>query len=257
MACGLLQDDNEWKECLSKAVEMQTGSSLRLLFATILLWCNHTSPGGLSNQFKDKICDDLQLRLQQEQPDQTFTQEQIYDYGLYLIDRILLESGQQLKDYPSMPLSQGNWGVINNTYLLWDQLLRYDPAELARKVAENTAIFNDEQRSVYNTVMDSVRNNKGETLFVHSAGGGGGTFVCNTIAAAVRGMGKVVLCVASSGIASLLWMVAEQLIHVSKYQLTLMKHPNVGLEETMIFMLYYKEQGSLYGMRLPCNINMQ
>ena len=87
--------------------------------------------------------------MQQEQPDQTFTQEQIYDYGLYLIDRILLESGKQLKDYPSMPLSQGNWGIINENYLLWDQLLRYDPAELVRKVAENTAIFNDEQRSVY------------------------------------------------------------------------------------------------------------
>ena len=103
-----------------------------------------------------------------------------------------------------MPLSQGNWGIINDNYLLWDQLFRYDPVELARKVAENTALFNDEQRNVYNTVMDSVRNNKGETLFVHSAGGGGKTFVCNTIAAAVREMGKVALCVASSGIASLL-----------------------------------------------------
>ena len=57
-------------------------------------------------------------------------------------------------------------------------------------------------REVY--IMDSVRTNKGETLFVHSAGGGGKNFVCNTIAAAVRGMGKVELCVASSGIASLL-----------------------------------------------------
>ena len=75
---------------------------------------------------------------------------------------------------------------------------------MARIVAENTALFNDEQRNVYNTVMDSVRNNKGETLFVHSAGGGGKTVVCNTIAAAVRAMGKVALCVASSGFAALL-----------------------------------------------------
>jgi hypothetical protein len=48
----------------------------------------------------------------------------------------------------------------------------------------------------------------GKTFFVHSAGGGGKTFVCNTIAAAIR-MGqyenkRVALCVASSGIASLL-----------------------------------------------------
>ena len=39
---------------------------------------------------------------------------------------------------------------------------------------------------------------------MHSAGGCGKTFVCNTIAAAVRAQGKITLCVASSGIASLL-----------------------------------------------------
>jgi len=102
--------------------------------------------------------------------------------------------------------------------------------------------------------MDSVRDNKGETLFVHSAGGGGKTFVCNTIAAAVREMGKVALCVASSRIVSLL-LDDGQTAH-SHFQIP-MKHPNVGLERTMIFMLYYKEQELLYGMRLLCNINMQ
>src|SRR5277367_2938581 len=53
-------------------------------------------------------------------------------------------------------------------------------------------------------VLDSVNNEKGNLFFVHSAGGGGKTFVCNTIAAVVRKEGKIALCVASSGIASLL-----------------------------------------------------
>jgi hypothetical protein len=39
---------------------------------------------------------------------------------------------------------------------------------------------------------------------VQSARGCGKTFVCNTIAAAIWAQGKVVLCVASSGIAALL-----------------------------------------------------
>jgi hypothetical protein len=41
-------------------------------------------------------------------------------------------------------------------------------------------------------------------FFLHSAGGGGKTHVCNTIAAAIRSQGKVALCVASSAIAALL-----------------------------------------------------
>jgi hypothetical protein len=52
--------------------------------------------------------------------------------------------------------------------------------------------------------MNSVNNNLGQMFFLHSAGGCGKTFVCNTIAAAVRAQRKVALCSASSGIAALL-----------------------------------------------------
>ena len=52
--------------------------------------------------------------------------------------------------------------------------------------------------------MESVNNNTGKTFFLHSAGGCGKTFVCNTITAAVHSQGKIALCVASSGITSLL-----------------------------------------------------
>src|ERR1700749_2551063 len=75
-------------------------------------------------------------------------------------------------------------------------------------VHTNLQTFNPEQRAVYDTVMESYDQNLGKSLFIHSAGGGGKTHVCNTIAAAVRSSQhadhKVALCVASSGIASLL-----------------------------------------------------
>ena len=69
---------------------------------------------------------------------------------------------------------------------------------------QNCRKFNAEQRNVFDAAMDSVNNNKGKMLFIHSAGGCGKTFICNTIAAAVQAKGKVALCVASSGIAALL-----------------------------------------------------
>jgi hypothetical protein len=52
--------------------------------------------------------------------------------------------------------------------------------------------------------MASIDSNSGDLLFIHSAGGCGKTFLCNTIAATVRARGQVALCVASSGIAALL-----------------------------------------------------
>ena len=80
----------------------------------------------------------------------------------------------------------------------------YDIEELKRRVEENRTKFNAEQLGTFNAVMDSVENDLGKMIFVHSAGGCGKTFVCNTLASAVRSNGGVALCVASSGIAALL-----------------------------------------------------
>ena len=59
VAMGLLQDDGEWDQCLAEAGEMQTGSQLRRLFATILLNCHPTVPLTLWNSHRANICDDL------------------------------------------------------------------------------------------------------------------------------------------------------------------------------------------------------
>ncbi|KNZ80339.1 hypothetical protein J132_06320 [Termitomyces sp. J132] len=52
--------------------------------------------------------------------------------------------------------------------------------------------------------MDSVNNNLYKMIFIHSAGGCGKTFICNTLASAVWSNGDVALCVASSWIDALL-----------------------------------------------------
>ena len=103
-----------------------------------------------------------------------------------------------------MPEITGNWGVVAGGNRLLNEQLDYNREQLGAMVAENAAKFNNDQRAVYNAVMESVNNNTPKVFFLHSAGGCGKTFVCNTIAAAVHAQEKIALCVASSGIASLL-----------------------------------------------------
>ncbi|KAJ3738005.1 hypothetical protein EV360DRAFT_27230, partial [Lentinula raphanica] len=67
---------------------MQTGSSLRSLFATILKECHPSQPNLLWRDFKQYICDDLEHYLQRERILEYPTQDQVEDYGLYLIDKI-------------------------------------------------------------------------------------------------------------------------------------------------------------------------
>jgi hypothetical protein len=209
-ARGLLEDDREWDQCLREASQMQTGSALRSLFAVILLSCFPASPEILWDRFKEHICDDLRRQLQRlpQYQDHEFDDEKIHDYGLHLLNKILMRSGKTLADFPNMPLPQGpvhgqSWEDILDNFLLAQQL-DYNPEQQRRMVAHNLAMFNDRQRNVYDAVLDSVNNDRGKCLFIHSAGGCGKTFVCNTIAAAVRAENQVTLCVASSGIASLL-----------------------------------------------------
>jgi hypothetical protein len=204
IALGLLQDDNEWIQCLTEAAAMQVGSALRTLFATILLHCHPTSPGELWQRFRHQICDDLHHKLQTIYPNQQFSQDEIYMYGLYLLDQILRRSNREIGQFAGMPAVTGNWQVDVPENRLLQAQRDYDVDDLAARVTHNVQLFNVQQQQVYDAAMDSINHSRGQLLFIQSAGGCGKTFVCNTIAAAVRAQGKIALCVASSGIAALL-----------------------------------------------------
>ncbi|KXN92615.1 ATP-dependent DNA helicase pif1, partial [Leucoagaricus sp. SymC.cos] len=128
---------------------------------------------------------------------------------LYLLNKILLEFGDNLSKYPNMPLPNGpddnghQWLDLANNPMLASQL-QYDPQELQNKVDRSYQQFNHEQKAVYDAVMRSINSGNSRMFFIHSAGGCGKTYLCNTIAAAVRAQGHIALCVASSGIAALL-----------------------------------------------------
>ncbi|OSC97185.1 hypothetical protein PYCCODRAFT_1354088, partial [Trametes coccinea BRFM310] len=57
------------------------GRRLRHLFATILIFCQPTSPERLWNEFRAGICDDLRHRLSVLGYPRA-SDEEIYDYGL-------------------------------------------------------------------------------------------------------------------------------------------------------------------------------
>ena len=202
LARGLLEDDNEWSQCLQEAAVMQTGGQLRHLFTTILHDCNPTAPLVLWNQFKEHICDDLKRKLQHmghENP----TEEQVYDYGLYLIDLDLRKKGKSLEQCPPMPLPVGNWAQLHGNRLIAEQLA-YDQADQRDKAQQRLGQLNEEQHAAYDAIINAIENNTPKMFFLNGPAGTGKTFLYNTICYHLRGNGMIVLCVASSGIAALL-----------------------------------------------------
>ena len=61
-----------------------------------------------------------------------------------------------------------------------------------------------EQRNVYDRILESVGNGKGDIFFLDAPGGTGKTFLINLLLGKVRSEGKIALGVATSGIAATL-----------------------------------------------------
>ncbi|KAJ7198414.1 PIF1-like helicase-domain-containing protein, partial [Mycena haematopus] len=126
----------------------------------------------------------------------------VYDYGLFLLNKILQETGHFLTDF-GMPTPQRDWAAAAENPLVAEQL-DYDADEQRAHATENFERMNPEQQLAFNRIINSVDQKQGQLFFLSGAGGTGKTFVYNTLAHHLRGQRSIVLCVASSGIAALL-----------------------------------------------------
>lgn len=203
LARGLLEDDGEWRQCLQEAADLQSGTRLRHLFATLLLFCNPTQPDILWYTFRHHICDDLRHRLTTSMGRQNPTDDVVYDFGLHLLNKILRQSGRSLAEFPPMPTPQEDWDAQAENHQIAQQL-DFDREAERRSLQERLPLFNEEQANAYHRIIQSVEQQTGQLFFLNGPGGTGKTFVYNTICHRVRSEGWIVLCVASSGIAALL-----------------------------------------------------
>ncbi|KAF7138016.1 hypothetical protein RHSIM_Rhsim07G0256200 [Rhododendron simsii] len=203
VARGLLEDDEEWVQCLQEAAIIKTGNQLRRLFSIILTQCSPIQPYELWKQFAVHICDDIAHKIRTCFPIPSPSDAQIEDYGLYLLDQMLQESSKTLSDFPPMPQPTGNWSaVVGNRLVLEHQHLQIEAQQVDVQVDINR--LNSAQRKAYDAITSSVLQNGGRIFFVSGGAGTGKTFLYNTIALKCRSLGHIVVTVASSGIASLL-----------------------------------------------------
>lgn len=199
---GLLENDGEWELCLRDAAEVQTGSQLRHLFTTLLIFCAPAQPNILWIKFRHNICDDLRHQLHQLGRT-TVAENEIYDFGLHLIDNILHDSGHALSDFPSMPQSILNWSSTVHNRLI-SQQTNYDSNSEAIAALHLISSLNADQHIAFNEIWQSISNGEGKTFFIDGFGGCGKTYLYQAICHAVRAEGIIILCVASTGLACLL-----------------------------------------------------
>ncbi|XP_019198166.1 PREDICTED: uncharacterized protein LOC109191991 [Ipomoea nil] len=218
-ARGLISDEKEYIDAIVEASQWSTASTLRRLFVILLTSSSLSHPEKVWDVVWPHLCDDAEYNQRRVSaiPDLRLPDVEKQNYGLVELEKLLSAWSKRLSDYPCMPIPDMSSSNASQNRLLAEEL-SYDCTLLGKEHEALVQKLTDEQRQVYDTVLTSISSNTGGLFFVYGYGGTGKTFVWQTLSAALRSKRKIVLNVASSGIASLSCLgsdLAELLIQCS------------------------------------------
>lgn len=199
-AHGLLSDDKEWNDAITEAKMWATGSQLRDLFVTILIFCEVTSPLKLWEQNWESLSEDILYKKRKHFmfPGLQLSDEQKKNYCLVEIQDLLERNGRSLDDYADLPKPDPALLTTLDNRLIREEL-SYNGKLETEQHNHLYASLNTDQKSIYEKVIQSVGERKGGFYFVYGPGGTGKTFLYKTILSRLRSEGMIVLAVASSG----------------------------------------------------------
>jgi hypothetical protein len=135
-------------------------------------------------------------------PNYCVTDTELKDHFIENLTTLFYKFGSNIHDFNLPRRTSNSSGCQSNHFI--DEELCDDIDNLLSD--SQTMIFqlNNEQLQTFDTIIEVVLTNKSGFFFVSGYGGTGTTFLWNTIIAYLRAQKRIVLSVASSGIASLL-----------------------------------------------------
>jgi ATP-dependent DNA helicase PIF1 len=212
-ARGLLRDDNEWDALMRDANEYMGSKHLRIFFCTLLEHCQISHPAQLFLQHHLTMEDDYRR-------DYPLAVEEVFVWMLkhYLRDRL---GAYQVTHHPWLRVADGERRQVDDARqnqqlaaLVRDEFLNADERAQVRVAAEAAwAQLSVTQKAVVGPALravgaidiagaDPTHNPRALLAFWDAPAGTGKTFCLNCLIDAARAEGKIVLAVASTGIAA-------------------------------------------------------
>ncbi|CAN6546421.1 unnamed protein product [Malus baccata var. baccata] len=166
---GLLGDDKEWNNAMLEAVLTASSSQLRQLFVTLVLFCDVADPSALFETHWKTMCDDIMKNMMNAfgLQDVSKYQNEVRNSLLYELEKLFVSANSSL--------SKHHLPQPNN--LMMDRLanrsmreeLDYDVDKLKHEHSLLISQLNREQQYVYNSVMETIHNNRSGLFFVHES----------------------------------------------------------------------------------------
>ena len=225
---GLLQDDGEWELVLEEAASTRTCSNQIGLFVTIALFNNPADPKALFEKFwltwtDSIVADALRKRNvslcnfpHNDDDTEAVRATKSRDHSLLKtlvlreLKRLLYANDKTLANlHIPEPSEEEEAAVVHITegvsVILRDEL-DFNVEEASDRATQAKELFTQEQKAIFDTLLDAVRAGNPKTVFIQAAGGCGKTMLINAVLDEVRSLepgGCVALATATTGKAAL------------------------------------------------------
>jgi hypothetical protein len=199
----LIGDDQEWYEAFDEAAAWATSAHLRKLFVTMVLFCQVGDEYAFFERVWRLLADDIQYQVRDivHNKDYHMTDTDIRDSILDELAALFCNNGRSINEFRLPQKSTHDFSVPYNRLILEELSYPQDP-----NYNENDIVgsLNSHQLKAFDTIVQTVLQHKPGFFFVYGHGGTGKTYLWNCICKHLRSQRKIVLNVASSGVASLL-----------------------------------------------------
>ncbi|GFU27610.1 ATP-dependent DNA helicase [Trichonephila clavipes] len=157
-ALGLLEDDAHWNSTLEEASISESPNKIRELFAIILVFCQVGDPMKLWEKHRDSLSEDVKKQIEAQQGNIDLYLDIVYNQCLILLEVISM-SGKDLLQFGFLsPSREARSAISNHQYV---KELAYDTVHLSETVAENAPKLNQEQKEIYDKILNSISSNSG------------------------------------------------------------------------------------------------
>lgn len=203
-ARGLLGDDLEWYSAFDKALTWGMGDQLHRLFVTILVHCGVSDENAFFEKYWLELAQDIEHRIKRSfhDDDHVVHVDELIDMLLDKLTILFAKNASNILDH-NLPLKTVYDDDLDENGMINDELCT-DPKAKLIKVETMYNQLNPDQLLDYKSIIDRVISGELGFFFVSGYGGTGKTFLWNAIVAYLRGKERIVLTVASSGVATLL-----------------------------------------------------
>ena len=203
-ARGLLGDDLEWYSAFDEALTWGMGDQLRRLFVTILVHCGVNDENAFFEKYWSHLAEDIKYNIKRSFRDDNHVvpPDELRDILLDKLTVLFSKNGSNILDH-KLPLKTTYDDNSDDNDMITDELSA-DPKSELLKAETMYNQLNPDQLLAYKNIIDRVVSGKPGFFFVSGYGGTGKTFLWSSIIAYLRGKERIVLTVASSGVAALL-----------------------------------------------------